>query len=355
MAVRHRVHDGLIDVYQLRPLGSQGVKRAAADQVLYRPLVDVAAHHAVAEIVEGRERCLLPLAHHRLDEAPADVLDGHEAEADSPLLHGEAVGGAVDVRRQQGDAAVLALVDVPRHLVGVVQHGGQKRRHVLLGEVVLEIGRLVGHHRIGDGVGLVEGVVGKVVDLVVDGLRRFRRNPVCHTACNVPFLVTMDKGVPLPGDVLGLLFAHGPADHVGLAQGVARQLLEDLHHLLLVDDASIGDGKNGLQRRVLVGDELGVVLAGDEPGNGLHGAGAVEGHDGGQVLDGLGLEPHAHAGHTRRLHLEHAAGLAGRQHVEHRLVVLRDVLQPEIRVVLLDHLHRVVQHRQVPKAQKVHL
>ena len=132
---------------------------------------------------------------------------------------------------------------------------------------------------------------------------------------------------------LCLLFAHGPAYHIGLAQGVARQLLEDLHHLLLVDDAAIGDGEDGLQRRVPVGDELGVMLAGDKPGDGLHGAGTVKGYNGGEVLDGLGLEPHAHAGHARRLHLEHAAGLARRQHVKHRLVVLRDVLQPEVRLV----------------------
>ena len=203
--------------------------------------------------------------------------------------------------------------------------------------------------------GLVEGVVGKVVDLIVDLLCRFRRNPIGHTACNVSFLVTMNEGVPLPFNVLGLLFAHGAAHHIRLAQRVSRQLLEDLHHLLLVDDAPVGDGEDGLQGRVLVGDQLGVVLAGDEPGDGLHGAGAVEGHNGGEILDGLGLEAHAHAGHTRRLHLEHAAGLALGQHIENRLVVLRDVLQPEVRAVLLHHLHRVVQHRQVPQAQEVHL
>ena len=70
------------------------------------------------------------------------------------------------------NAAVPALADVARHLVGVIQHAGQQRRHILPGKMVLEIGGLIGHHRIGNRVGLIEGVVGKIVDLVINGLRR---------------------------------------------------------------------------------------------------------------------------------------------------------------------------------------
>ena len=76
----------------------------------------------------------------------------------------------------------------------------------------------------------------------------------------------MEEGLPLPLDVLDLLFGHGPADHVGLAQGVARQAAEDLDDLLLVDDTAVGVGQDGLQGGVLVGDRVRVVLAGDEPG-----------------------------------------------------------------------------------------
>ena len=355
VAVRHRVHDGLVHLDQLGPPGPQGVKGAGADQVLHRPLVDVAVRHPVAEVVEGREGALLcPVPHHRLDEAPADVLDGHQAEADASLLHGEPVGGAVDVRRQQGDAAVPALADVPRHLVGVVQYAGQQGRHVLPGVVALEPGGLVGHHRVGDGVGLVEGVLGEGVDLLVDGLGGRLRDAVGHTSRDAPVGIPVDEGRPLPLDLLALLLAHGPADHVGLAQGVPRQLLEDLHHLLLVDDAPVGDGQDGLQGGVLVGHPAGVVLAGDEPGDGFHGAGPVQGHDGGQVLDGLGPQAHAHAGHAGGLHLEHAGGLSGGEHLIGLRVVLRDVRELEVRLALLDHLHRVVQHRQVPQAQEVH-
>ncbi len=160
------IHHRLIDLDELRPSGPGGVKGSRPDEVLHRPLVHVAARHPAAKITEGRKRAALPLPHDRLDEAPADVLDGHQAEADAALLHGKAVLGAVDVRWQQGDAAVLALVDIARHFVGVVQHAGQQRRHVLLRVVAFEVRRLVGHHRVGNGVGLVESVVGKIDDLI---------------------------------------------------------------------------------------------------------------------------------------------------------------------------------------------
>ena len=304
--------------------------------------------------MEGGKIPVLPLPHDGLNETPADVLDGHQSEPDAPLLHREPVGGTVDVRRQQGDAAVLALVDIARHLVGVVQHAGQQRRHILLCKVALEVRRLVGHHRVADSVGLVESVVGEVVDFLIDGLRRGLRDAVSHAACNTSFLVTVDKGVLLLLNLGGFLLGDGPAHHVRLPQGVPAQLLEDLNDLLLVDDAAVGDGQDRLQRGMLVLDELRVLLAGDEPGDGVHGAGAVQGDDGGDVLDVLGFQAHAHAGHAGGLHLEHAGGLALGDHLKSGPVVLRDVGQPEIRVLLLDHFHRVVQHRQVPEAQEVH-
>ena len=164
----------------------------------------------------------------------------------------------------------------------------------------------------------------------------------------------MEEGLPLPLHVLGLFFGHGPADHIRLAQGVTGQLLEDLDDLLLIHDAAVGSGEDRLQTGVLIGHQLGVVLTGHEPGDGVHGAGAVQGDDGGDVLDVLGLQPQAHTGHAGGLHLEHAAGFALGQHIEGGLVVHGNVRQAEIRVVLLDHFHRIVQHRQVPQTQKVH-
>ena len=47
-------------------------------------------------------------------------------------------------------------------------------------------GRLIGHHGIAHGVGLVEGVLGKVQDIVINGLGGIRRDAVGGAAGDVP-------------------------------------------------------------------------------------------------------------------------------------------------------------------------
>ena len=165
--------------------------------------------------------------------------------------------------------------------------------------VALEPGGLVGHHGVAHGVGLVKGVVGEVVDLLVDGLRRDLWDAVSHAAGNIPLRIAMDEGVFLLLNLLGLLLGDGPAHHVGLAQGIAAQLLKDLDHLLLIDDTAVGDGQDRNQGGMLIPDQLGIMLAGDESGNGIHGTRAVEGDDSGNIFDILRLEPHAYARHAR--------------------------------------------------------
>jgi hypothetical protein len=64
------------------------------------------------------------------------------------------------------------------------------------------------------------------------------------------------------GHVLGvedllLLLAHRPPEQVGVAEGVARELLRDLHDLLLVDHQAVGRAEDRLER----GHHLGLELA----------------------------------------------------------------------------------------------
>ena len=106
--------------------------------------------------------------------------------------------------------------------------------------MALEIRRLIGHHRVADGVGLVEGVVGKIIDLVVNGLCRGFRDAVGHAAPDIPRRVAVEERFPLPLHVFGLLLGHGAAHHIRLSQRIACQLLKNLDDLLLIDDAAVG-------------------------------------------------------------------------------------------------------------------
>jgi hypothetical protein len=100
------------------------------------------------------------------------------------------------------------------------------------------------------------------------------------------------------------LLAHGAAQEVGLAQAVARQHLGDLHHLLLIDDDAVGLLEDRLDHRVQVVGLFLALLAGDEARNIVHRAGAVERHDGDDVLDAVGMHLAQHIAHAGAFQLE---------------------------------------------------
>ena len=93
-----------------------------------------------------------------------------KAEADASLLHGEA--GRAERLMSGGSKRDAAAPGTRRYssetLSELSSTRGQQRRHVLPWIVALEVRRLIGHHRVGNGVSLVEGVVGEVEDLIVD-------------------------------------------------------------------------------------------------------------------------------------------------------------------------------------------
>ena len=86
--------------------------------------------------------------------------------------------------------------------------------------MALKIGRLVGNHRIADGVGLIEGIVGEVVNFIVDGLGGGFGDAICDAALDVPLRITVDEGIPLLFDLLGLFLRDGPAHHIRLSQRI---------------------------------------------------------------------------------------------------------------------------------------
>ena len=115
--------------------------------------------------------------------------------------------------------------------------------------MALEIGRVIGDLGIAHGVRLVEGVVRKIQDFLVNGLRRRLGHAVCNGAGDTARGVTVDEGLPLGDDDLFLLFGDGAAHVVRLSEAVAAELAENLNDLLLIDDAAVGHGEDRLELR----------------------------------------------------------------------------------------------------------
>jgi len=249
------------------------------------------------------------------------------------------------------DPHFLADADVLDDLVAVALFARQQGRHELHRVVGLQIGRLVGDHRVGSAVRLVEPVSGEGLHLIEDLLRLGLRDPVLQGACHELRLFLLHFG--------GVLLAHGLAEGVRLAHGVARQGAGDLHHLLLVEDDSVGLLEDGLELGVGVDDlaALAVPLADELVHHAtFERAGPVQRQEGHHVAESIGFERPQVALHPVRLQLEDPVGVGVAQQLIGGRVVEGQVVQVQLLAArALDVAQAVIDDRQVPQAQEVHL
>ena len=119
-----------------------------------------------------------------------------------------------------------------------------------------------------------------------------------------------DEAVALLGHLLGIFLAHGAAEQVGAAERVAGEDVGDLHDLLLVDDDAEGLVEQGFEFGQHVADDAAAPLALDEVVDhaALDRAGAIEGVEGGEVFDGVGLVAAEDIAHAAGFELEDAGG-----------------------------------------------
>ena len=99
-----------------------------------------------------------------------------------------------------------------------------------------------------------------------------------------------------------------------------------------------------------------VILSLDVFGDEVHGARAVQGNPGDDVLQVLGPQLLHEPPHPPAFQLEHAVGLSGADGRQDLGIVVIDVVDIDMLIFGLFHeSHRVRDHGQRPQAQKVHL
>ena len=325
-------------------LEAERIERPGLDERFHGAAVQIARHHPAAELVERAERpAALAFGLELFDEAPADALDGDKTETDVLARNGEVGIRLVHVRRQELDAHVAALGDILGDFRAVIEHAREQRRHIFARVVAFHVRRAVGDEGVRNGMRFVEGVVGKIDDLVIDAARDVLRHAVRNAAGDVPHRVAVDESDALGVDDGVLFLAHRAADDP-----------EHLLYLLLIDHAAVGDAEDRLELRVLVTDLFRVLAALEEFRDAVHRAGAVERDNGGDIFERLRPQRGAHARDARRFELEYAGGLARGEHVEHGRIVHRDGVDGEVWLLAPDELGRIFEHREIAKAEKVH-
>ena len=350
--------DALYRFHHTVSVGAKAVKGTCFDQAFHRAAVQLAAVHPLAEIIKAGVGLFPALGDCVLDEVAAYVFHRVQAKTNlTVVIGGKAAVGDVHIRRQHLDAQTGALAGILDDLIRIVQHTGEQCCHELAGVMALEVSGLKSHISVAGGVALVEGVGRKAGHLVVDLVCHLLRDAVGNAARAfvTGLRAAVHKVLPLCFHDGVLLFAHGAADVICLPEGEACQLPEDLHDLLLIDDAAVGHIQNVRQLRGLVADLVRLVPVAQIGGNGVHGTRAVQADQSDDIFKVLGLQAHKHLLHAGGFQLEHALGIALAQHFIGVRVVIIQITDGKLRVLLLHRNLCVPDDGQGAQTQKVHL
>ena len=194
---------------------------------------------------------------------------------------------------------------------------------------------------------LVEAVAGKFVHLVED---LGRRRPV-----DVVGDRSGDEGLALGLHLLLDLLAHRPAQDICLSQAESGELLGDLHDLFLVDHDAEGFLQDPLERGVQIVRLLLPVLAGDIARNVVHRPRTIEGDDGDDVLETIGLQLAQRIAHARAFQLEHAGRIPMAQHGVGLGIVERQARQIEFDATTAHQLLGLGEDGQRLEAEEIEL
>ncbi len=236
----------------------------------------------------------------------------------------------------------------------------QERAYELFAVVMLQPRRPVRERAVRRRVGLVERVAREAHDVVEDPVRHLFGDPV-RDASLYRHLVRLaysavHEVLSLLQKFREILFAHRPTNEVRLAERESRELLEELHDLLLVDRHPVRDAEDLLLHGNVVDYLLLAALSAAKRVYVGHGAGAVERDARDEVLYAVRAEVFHEPLHAPGFELEDSVRVAVRYH----LVNLRIVLSHLVEVyrdaaILLDVVRALLYIGERHESQKVHL
>ena len=191
--------------------------------------------------------------------------------------------------------------------------------------------------------GLVKCVLRELHHLVKYLICHGLRDSICHTSRNILHL-------------LRLLLRHGSAHKVTSSQRIARQLHNDLHYLLLVNDTSVSRLKYLLKLRGIIVNQLTVLLAPDVVVYELHRTRSKQSNTGNYIVQTLRLQLHHEVSHALTFELEHTLGLSLSHESKYiRIIVIYIVYVYILACCLLDQLDCILHNSRRTESQEVHL
>ena len=236
------IYHGIDDFQKLTAVVVHGIERACLDETFKGSAIEFAVVHALAEILErGKQAVRLSLLDKLLHKRASHTLDGCQTEADILARNRKLVIGLVYVRRKHRDTHITRRLNILGDLIRNIQNARQQRRQIFSRVMALEIRRAERYDCVAYGMCLVERVVCEIHDLVKQACRNSFGHAALDGAVNAQLLIAVDEVDALLFQLLHLLFAHGAAHHICLAERVTRKALEHLHDLFLINHTAVGD------------------------------------------------------------------------------------------------------------------
>ena len=256
--------------------GRQGIKGPRPGQGFQGAPVEAGNIGPAAEIADGRIRPFgRPFRHNGLHRPLAHGLDRRQSHAQgvlrppAGLVGGVQHTGSVDIRQPDANAHPVAFVDRRHIAVAVIQPAVEHRRHIFQRIMPLEVRRPVGNQAVADAVRLVEGVTGKGLNQAENLRAHLLRVALLHRPGHKPRAFLRHQ--------LGDLLAHRLPHGVRLPQRIAGEVLQNVQHLVLIDNDPVGFIQQLFHAGMGVGNLLPAVLGADKAVDMLHGAGPVQG------------------------------------------------------------------------------
>ena len=247
-----RLYVAFADCHLLSHVAFQTLRRSCPDQALDLVLLDAAGGSVLDE---RSEICGRPHPASRVEDGAdrvlAHVLHSLETESDLSVLYAVSAEAPVNIGRQDLYSHIAAVPYIQSRRLRVSHNAGKKSRHVLERIIVFEISSLIRYDRVSSRVRFVEGVLGEADHAVEDRLRYIPRHSVRYGSRDLDIsegvLLSVDEVFLFSLHLVHLLLGHHPADFIRPSVAVACKVADDLHDLLLVDDASVCDVEYGPQ------------------------------------------------------------------------------------------------------------
>ena len=152
------------------------------------------------------------------------------------------------------------------------------------------------------------------------------------------------------------LFAHGTAEHIGAAQGVARQNLCGLHHLFLIDENAVSFGQNAFEQRVRIFNWHAAIFTIAKERDVIHRARPIERDERNDVAKIGWADSCKRAAHPFRFQLEYAHRIALLEQRIHSRIIPAECIQirPRGRTAF-NQFQRTLNDRERFEAKKVKL